>query len=359
MRWGSGRGRDVPLADAREAATEYRRLKSQGIDPLAQRRADRAQRAIEAAKALTFKDCAERYIEAHRDGWRNAKHAEQWPATLKAYVYPTIGALPISTIDTALVLKTLEPIWSSRPETASRVRNRIELVLDWARARGYRAGENPARWRGHLDHLLPARGKIQKVKHFAALPYSEMAGFVADLRSEGHIAARALEFVVLTACRSGEVLNARWDEIDTSANVWVIPADRMKAGQEHRVPLSPAALVVLKKMRARKVSAFVFPGAKKDQPLGNAAMLQQLKRMDRKVTAHGMRSTFRTWCAERTSFPREVCELALAHNIAGSVERAYQRTDHLEARRRLMDQWAQFCSAEPTGANVTPIRGVA
>lgn len=307
---------------------------------------------------MTFKDAAERYIAAHRAGWRNAKHAAQWGATLKAYAEPIIGESSVQTIDVGLVLKLLEPIWSKKPETASRVRGRIESILDWATARGLRRGENPARWRGHLDKLLPARGKVCKVRHHAALPYAELPGFLAQLRERESVAARALEFAILTAARTGETIGTTWGEISWTDRVWTIPGARMKAGKEHRVPLCDRALAILEEMqRLQPVSdadAYVFPGSKRGQPLSNMAALMLLRRMKRDdLTVHGFRSSFRDWAAERTNFPSEAAEMALAHAVGDKVEAAYRRGDMFEKRRRLMDAWAGYCAhAAQTGAVV-------
>jgi integrase len=351
------------LADARARALDARRKRHEGIDPIEARRAKRAQQRLDAAKAITFKQCAESYIASHSAGWRNAKHRYQWPATLDAYVYPAIGALPVQVVDTALVHKVLEPIWTAKPETASRVRQRIENILGFAKVCGYRDGENPARWRGHLDNLLPARSKVRDVKHLAALPYVELPAFLVNLRSREATAARALEFLVLTAARTGEVIGARWNEIDLLDKIWTVPAGRMKAHREHRVPLSGPALAILQNMRAARDdddgNAFVFPGPKPGRPLSNMALLMLLRRMERAaLTVHGFRATFKTWASERTAVQNEIVEASLAHIIGGKVEQAYRRTDLFEKRRRLMQQWATFCTtALPREAgNVTPLR---
>jgi integrase len=265
-RWmGMGPLHTVSLAEARKRAGEHRLRRHDGIDPIEARRAERLKAQLEAAKAITFKGCAESYIKAHRAGWRNGKHAAQWEATLATYAEPIIGKLSVQAIDTALVLKVLEPIWTKKPETAGRVRGRIEAVLDWARVRGYRTGENPARWKGHLDHLLPARGKVRKVEHHAALPYPELPGFLVALREQEGIAARALEFTMLTSARTGEVIGAHWNEINFLDRTWTVPATRMKAGREHRVPLSARALAILEEMQAHRHAddGFVFPGGKR------------------------------------------------------------------------------------------------
>jgi integrase len=350
---GLGRYPDRSLAEARERAMAARRLLIDGIDPIEQRGAISAQAELEAAKAVTFKDSAEGYIAAHQAGWRNAKHAYQWRATLATYAFPLIGALPVAAIDTGLMMKVLEPIWTAKPETATRLRGRVEAILDWARVRGYRAGENPARWRGHLENLLPSKGKVQKVKHHAALPFDSLPGFMAALRQQQGIAAHALEFAILTAARTGEVIGATWAEINLVEKMWIVPGERMKAGREHRVPLSARAVLVLQDMAAlrenREPTEFVFPGAKRSKPLSNMAMLALLRRMGhRDLTAHGFRSTFRDWGAERTNFPSEVAEMALAHAVGDKVEAAYRRGDLFEKRRALMDQWATVCGMPAT-----------
>lgn len=366
---GIGKYPEITLAEARQRAAEARRLKALGKDPLAERSAVRAALLADAAKAVTFKDAAERYIEAHRAGWRNAKHAAQWEATLATYADPILGSLAVQAIDTGLVLKVLEPIWAKKTETASRLRGRIEAVLDWAKVRGYRHGENPARWRGHLDKLLPARAKVQKVQHHAALAFDGLGKFMVALRAETGTAARALEFAILTAARTGEVIGARWSEIDLGKKIWTVPAERMKAGREHRVPLSSRAIAILKTLkpdasgdRQEKeiAKSFVFAGAALDTPLSNMAMLMLLRRMGQDdLTAHGFRSTFRDWCAERTSFPSEVAEMALAHSVGDKVEAAYRRGDLFEKRRALMEQWATVCGMVTKHGKVLPMQKMA
>jgi len=294
----------VTLAEARDKALAARKLVNDGYDPIETKRVALAAESLSAAKALTFKAAAEKYIAAHKAGWKSKKHAAQWSATLGTYVYPIFGELPVAAVDTALVTKALEPIWSTKPETAGRIRGRIESVLDWARARGYRGGENPARWRGHLDNLLPRRGKVRRVEHHAALPYVEIGAFMSELRNGDSVSARALEFAILTAGRTGEVLGARWEEINLEERLWVVPADRMKGGREHRVPLSPSSVALLKKLAQSRAGAFVFPGGRRGKPLSNMALLMQLRRMGRgDLTAHGFRSTFRDWAAERPTSP--------------------------------------------------------
>jgi len=337
---GLGPFHTVGLAEARQAAAECRKLKLQGIDPIAKRQSERLAARAEVAKVNTFKQCAEAYISAHEPAWRNAKHGSQWRNTLTTYVYPVFGELPVNAVDTGLVMKALEPIWALKTETASRLRGRIEAILDWAAARKFREGENPARWKGHLDKLLPARGKVQKVQHHAALPYKEIRTFMKALREQEGVAARGLEFQILTASRTGEVIGAIWDEVNLGSMLWTIPASRMKTGKEHRVPLSSAAVSLLETLYKVKTSPYIFPGGKKGKPLSNMAFLAILKRMKRSdLTAHGFRSTFRDWAAEETQFPSEVAEMALAHVVSDKVEAAYRRGDLFEKRRWIMEAW--------------------
>jgi len=348
----------VTLAEARQKALAARQLLADGLDPLEARRDQRTRERLDSARSVTFADCVESYISTHRAGWRNAKHAAQWGATLRSYAWPIKG-LPVQAVDTALVLKVLEPIWSAKPETASRVRQRIERVLDYAKVSGLREGENPARWRGHLDHLLPPLSKVQRVEHHAAMPYEAVPAFVAKLRVQEGIAPVALEFAILTAARTGEVLGARWGEIDLGAAVWTVPAGRMKAGRAHRVPLPRRAVELLTELRGEKPPApddLVFPGLRPGRPLSNMAMLALLRRFKLDVTVHGFRSSFRTWAAERSAFPTEVVEMALAHTIRSAVVAAYQRGDLFEKRVRLMKQWAAFLEKPARGA-VVPMRG--
>jgi integrase len=336
------------LAEARERARECRKLRDEGRDPIEERRTARDRAKLDTARAMTFRDCAERYIAAHEAGWKNPKHAAQWPATLAAHVYPSLGALPVQAIDTALVMKAIEPIWTEKPETASRVRGRIEAILDWASARGFRQGENPARWRGHLDHLLPKKTKVRRIKHHAALPFAEICPFVVELRQQHGIGAKALEFAILTAARTGEAIGAKWEEIDLAERTWIIPTERMKAEKEHRVPLSDAALAILEDLGKVRRDDFVFPGDRAGRPLSNMAMTMLLRRMGRAdLTVHGFRSSFRDWASERTGFPAEVAEMALAHTVSDVVERAYRRGDLFQKRRHLMDAWARFCNTAP------------
>ena len=354
---GLGSTETVGLAEAREKAAECRKLRQAGIDPIEHRKAAQAQAALEAARSMTFDECRDAHIKAHAAGWRNAKHRQQWENTLKTYCGPIFGKVAVQAIDVALVIKVLGPIWSTKPETAGRLRGRIEAILDWAKVRGLRSGENPARWRGHLDHLLPARGKVRKVKHHAALPYIQISTYLDELRKREGVAARALEFAILTATRTNEVIGARWDEIDLAARVRIIPESRMKAGREHRIPLSDPVMAVLKFMQSVRQNEFVFPGDRR-ATLSNMALLMVLRRMNRSdLTTHGFRSTFRTWAAERTSFPREVVEGALAHVVGSKTEIAYQRGDLFDKRRRLMAAWAEFCGKTLAGADVVPLRG--
>ncbi|MGH1571372.1 tyrosine-type recombinase/integrase [Methylobacterium sp. P31] len=340
---GLGSAHTFSLAEARERARECRKLTADGIDPIEVRKEKRQEAALEAAKAITFRACAEAYIESHKAGWRNATHAAQWPASFENHVYPLLGDLPVQAVDTGLVMKVLEQIWTTRPETATRVRARIESVLDWATTRGYRRGENPARWRGHLANLLPKRSKVKKVKHHAAMPFAQVPAFMADLRNQDAVEARALEFTILTAVRSGEATGALWSEIDMEAGIWTVPAERMKAGAEHRVPLSAPALALLKQMRGLD-DTFVFVGSRSKRRLSDKVLRNMLVKVARaNMTVHGFRSSFRDWAGECTSFPRDLAEMALAHTVGDATERAYRRSDLFEKRRDLMDAWAQHC----------------
>lgn len=368
---GLGRARGVGavgLAEARERAAEARKLAGQGLDPLDERRAaaeateaeERAAAAAAEIQAMTFRRAARQYIDSHEAGWKNAKHRQQWGNTLASYAYPHFGDLPVADIGTAEVLAALQPLWTVKPETATRLRGRIEAVLDFARVRGWREGENPARWRGHLSMLFPQRGKVAAVRHHAALPWGEMPDFMRGLRGRTGSGARALEFAILAAARSGEVRGARWGEVDLEAAVWTIPAARMKAGREHRVPLSEAALAVLRAVRVLtkdpKPGDLVFPGAKQGVPLSDMSLTAVLRRMGRgDLTAHGFRSTFRDWAGEATGHPSEVAEMALAHAVGNKVEAAYRRGDLFEKRRRVMADWAAYCGQE-AGGNVVPLR---
>jgi integrase len=339
----------VSLADARLRAIDARRLLLDGHDPIATRAAARVAARLADASTKTFDQCAEAYIEAHRAGWKNAKHASQWPTTIKTYASPVFGHLPVAAVDTGLVMRALSPIWTTKTETALRLRGRIESVLDWARVRGYRTGENPARWKGHLDQLLPAAGKVAKVEHLASLPYAEIGTFMADLRAQDGISARALTFLILCAVRTSEVRFATWSEIDIDAKTWTIPGERMKGGRAHRVPLSDDALALLKDMQAIRSSDHVFPGPRAGKPMFTDAMLATARTILPNVdlTAHGFRSTFRMWAAEQTNFPSEVVEAALAHSVSDKTIAAYQRSDFIDRRRQLMQAWAAFCGDKP------------
>ena len=343
--YGLGSALDVSLKDARAAADKLRSLRREGLDPIAHKRTRQAAQKIADAKAITFRQAVETYIEANRAGWKNAKHGAQWTATLATYAYPIMGAVPVGEVTTDHVVEVLTPIWSTKNETASRVRGRIESVLDYAKVRGWRAGENPAVWRGHLEQAFPARVKVAKAGHHAAMPFADVPSFMGAVSRQEGASALALRFAILTAARTGEVLGATWGEIDFDAKAWSIPADRMKAGRLHRVPLAPATLALLSMLAPanRVPSAFVFPGAKYGRPLSNMAMLTVLKRMGRSdVTSHGFRSAFRDWASETTEFSGEVAEAALAHTIRSKTEAAYRRGDLFDKRVELMTAWATF-----------------
>jgi integrase len=346
---GLGSAFDFDLADARDMRDRYRKLVKLGVDPIEHRKTETAERTAEKAKAVTFKDAATRYIAANRSGWKNIKHASQWEATLKAYAYPTIGALPVQAIDTALLMKVLEPIWSTKPETASRVRGRIESVIAAAKARGEFKGENPATWKGHLDKLLSKTSKVRSVENHAALPYADLPAFVIELHKREGIAASALEFLILTAARTGEVLGATWDELDLRKSVWTIPDERMKNGREHQVPLSAPAVAVLERMsKITNGGNYVFFGQSSGRSLSNMALLVLLRRMERHdITSHGFRSTFRDWAADH-GYQDAVAEAALAHTVPDAVVAAYRRTTFFELRKQMMDDWATFATSDPT-----------
>jgi len=348
-RWmGLGPLHTVGLSDARERSRRARQQLLDGIDPLDARKAEQAAQALQAARSLTFEEAAQQYFDAHENKWRNAKHRAQFLSTLRTYAFPKIGKLPVGDIDLGLVLKVIEPIWSDKTETASRVRSRIETVLDWSAVRGFRVGENPARWRGHLEHVLPSRNRIAKPSHHPALPYTELPGFMVALAKREAIAARALEFTILTAVRTGETIGATWKELDLLEKAWIIPAQRMKGGREHRVPLSDRTLQLLRSLPREDGNPFVFIGSRAGGGLSNMAMATLLKRMGRdEITVHGFRSTFRDWAAERTNYPNHVVEMALAHVIGDKVEAAYRRGDLFEKRRRLMTEWGKHCAAKP------------
>jgi integrase len=349
---GLGPVSDVPLAEARDRALAARELRRAGKDPIVEREESRAEAKLAAAKSMSFDECATAYIAAHRAGWRNVKHASQWTNTVATYCSPIFGKLPVQLVDVGLVMKAIEPVWSTKPETAGRVRGRIERILDWAKVRGYRDGENPARWRGHLDHLLPARSKVRRVKHHAALPYPELPAFVAALRGRDAVAARALEFVILTAARTSEALGAKWSEIDLDARVWTIPAERMKAGREHRVPLADRAIEIIRSMMSSKQNDYIFCSDRRET-LSNMSLLMLLRRIGRNdITTHGFRSTFRDWVEEQTDTPRAVAEMALSHAVGNAVEAAYRRGDLIEKRRVLMSKWTAYCTTPVSATKV-------
>jgi integrase len=350
----------VSLADAREQAADLRRLVKSGIDPIDKREkeAGDAAAAVQASKiaGVTFRNAAETYIATHEKSWRNPKHRQQWKNTLSTYAYPVMGDLPVGEVGTPEVMAVIEPIWLEKPETASRVRGRIEAVLDAAKARGQRSGENPARWRGHIQQMLPARKRLAR-GHHKAMPYDRVPAFVSDLHEREAVSALALEFIILTACRSGEARGARWTEVDFDKGLWTVPASRMKAGREHRVPLAARALEILGGLEGSG-SKYLFPGGDARSKLSETALNQLLKRMNVDVTVHGFRSSFRDWAAEQTSFAHEVCEMALAHVIGNKAEAAYRRGDLFEKRRKLMEAWAAYClTPAAAGTKVSPIRG--
>jgi integrase len=336
---GFGSARDVPLARARELASHARGKLAEGINPKDVRK---------PSERATFGEYADRQIETMRPSWRNGRHAAQWEMTLREYAAP-LRRLPVDKIVTDDLLSVLKPLWNDKPETASRLRGRIERVLDAAKAQGLRSGENPARWRGHLDQLLPKRQRLTR-GHHPAMNYSDLPAFMSDLQTRQVSAAPALEFAILTAARSGEVLGARWEEFDLDRAVWTVPSRRMKGGREHRVPLSQRALEIVKVMYEARNSDFVFAGQNPGKPLSMPALLTLLRRMKiEDATVHGFRSTFRDWAAERTNFPNEVCEAALAHVIENKAEAAYRRGDLFDKRRKLMDAWAAYCTTPKAG----------
>ena len=343
---GLGSFPDVTLAMARDRATEARRLIAEGEDPISKK---------QQAKPKTFKDAALELIESKRPGWKNAKHAAQWTSTLESYVFPKIGQVQVAKIETVDVIAALTPIWSTKPETANRVRQRIEAVLDYTSALGIRTGDNPARWRGHLDHLLPKPTKVRAVKHHPALPNAEIGDFMTQLESREGVAARALGFTILTAARSGQTRGATWAEVDLDAMVWTVPANRMKAGKEHRIPLSKEAVALLGAQREDDKLVFESE-TKPGRPISDMSMTAVLRRMKREdITVHGFRSTFRDWAGETTGFPREVIEAALAHGIKDKAEAAYARSDLFDKRRKLMDAWASVACARDLSTNVVSL----
>lgn len=346
----------VSLADARRKALAARKMLAEGLDPLEEGRALAVARAAEAAKAITFREAADRYIATHRSSWRNAKHIAQWSSTLEAYAMPIFGNVSVAAIDVDLVLKVLEPIWEAKNETARRVRGRLEVILDWATAGGLRRGENPARWKGLLEHRLSKQPRAARIKHHPALDYRRMAAFMAQLRKEEGAAARCLEFTILTGARTGEATEAKWNEIDIEAARWVVPAHRIKAGRTHRVPLASRALAIVREQARFRRGDYVFCGRTLGRPLSNMAMATVLRRMGRSdITVHGFRSTLRDWAAEQTDYPREVAEMALAHAVGDRVEAAYRRGDLLQKRINLMRDWEAYCAGHLVRkASITP-----
>jgi integrase len=360
---GLGEVARVKLADARKKATAAHSLVVDGIDPIEERNARKATAAVEQAKATSFKECAEGYIEAHKSGWKSDKHAGQWRATLETYAYPIIGSLPVGSIEDGHVMKILQPIWTTKTETANRVRGRIEKVLDRAKVLKLRTGDNPARWKGHLDHLLPAKSQVAPVEHHPALPYRELPDFMAKLRQREGVSARALEFTILTIARTGDTIGAKQSELDLKEKLWTVPAERVKGKKgarkrDHVVPLSKQALAILDDLP--DAGDFVFPGGVEGRGLSNMAMAELLKEMgysSEVATVHGFRSTFKDWCSEQTAYPNEMSEMAMAHTVSDKVEAAYRRGDMREKRRRLMNDWAKFCDSKGlTGNNVVSIR---
>jgi integrase len=354
----------VTLKAARERAKAARLQLLDGVDPIDARKAAKAAKALEQAKAVTFEQTARSHFKSMESGWRSAAHAKEYIRSLERHVFPAIGRLPVGSIDTGLVLRCLEPIWTTIPETAARVRQRIEAALDYATVRDQRAGDNPARWSGHIEHLLPARNGTS-IKHFAALPYAEIPAFMAELRQRDGTDARALEFTILCAARSGEIRGAAWNtkveldsgvsvvEIDLESSVWTIPGTRMKGGKPHRVPLSPQAVALLKALPRDGEHVFTRSGGR---ALGKDSLERTLARVREGITPHGFRSTFRDWASERTAFPHEVCERALAHVTGSKSSRAYARSDLLAERAKLMSAWADFCYSPPAAGEVTPLR---
>ncbi|MBX9649696.1 MAG: integrase arm-type DNA-binding domain-containing protein [Xanthobacteraceae bacterium] len=347
---GLGAAHSLSLAEARQRALACRKQLLDGVDPIEQRAAAEVLKQVDAARETSFEECAKLYIAAHESSWRNEKHRTQWKSTLRTYAYPKIGKLPVGAVDTTLVVKIIEPLWTSKPETAGRVRGRIESVLDWAKVRGMRDGENPARWKGHLDHLLPKRSKVARVRHHPALPYPDIPDFMAELRNRKGQGARALELAVLTSARTGAIIGATRSEVDLRGKVWTVPPERTGAkiiGEDpkpRRVPLSDRAVKIIEELPREEGNPYLFIGAKPGQPLSNMAMLELMRDMRPGYVPHGFRSSFKDWCSETTNYPSEVSEAALWHAIADEVEAAYRRGDLFEKRRRLMNDWARYCS---------------
>ncbi|MFZ4539647.1 tyrosine-type recombinase/integrase [Propionivibrio sp.] len=347
---------DVTLAGARDAAREARAKIKAGIDPIDDAKAKRSALAASRAASVTFSEATMKYIAAKESEWSNKSHASQWLASLTAYAFPMIGKVFVRDIGQAQVMSVIEPLWLTKNVTATRVRARIEKVLDWATVRGYRTGENPARWRGHLESLLAKPNKVQSVEHFPALPFDEIGAFMVKLRQQESIPLRAVEFAILTAVRLNEVTGAAWSEINLAESTWTIPKERMKMDKEHRVALSDEAVAVLNVMP--RTSDLIFP-SRKGAELAGQVMRDALSRVHGGITIHGFRSTFRDWASERTSYPKDVAEMALAHSIGSKVEEAYRRGDLFEKRRLMMRDWAKFCDTVALPASVTPIRSKA
>jgi len=357
-RWlGLGSYRTFSLAEARLRARKARQAIADGTDPIDAKRAERTAQALEAARLITFEAATRQYFDQHERKWRNARHRAQFLSSLRQYAFPKIGRLPVAAIDTGLVLKCVEPIWADKTATAARVRGRIESVLDWCTVRGYRTGDNPARWKGHLAEVLPAPGAQKPKQHHAALPYAEVPSFMAALRAHTGISARALEFTILTSSRTNETLGAVWPEIDLAAKTWTVPATRMKAQKEHRVPLSPRAIEILESLPRETGNPHVFIGARRAN-LDEMELRRALRRVRADGSPHGFRSSFRDWAAERTAYPHHVIEMALAHTVGTAVERSYLRSDLYDLRRRLADEWARFCTARPVESGTKPSRKV-
>jgi integrase len=377
---GLGSLKTIGLSDAREEAERCRKILREGRDPMEARKVEKVAEQIEAAKSVTFEWCATEYMKAHEAGWKNAKHRQQWHSTLSTYVYPVIAKLPVNAIHTGLVMKILTPIWTEKNETASRVRGRIETILDWAKVNGHRTDENPARWKGHLSHLLPAPSKVHTEEHHPALPWEQIPAFMTELRAQEGIAAKALEFTILTVARSGESRGVEWDgELNTADKVWIVPAHRMKLKREHRVPLTATAVAIIDYMRSVRQNEYVFPGDKADDPLSDMALIELIRRMNqarkkaglpqwvdpkqgnRTVVPHGFRSSFRDWVDEATSFPDWLAEAALAHAKGDKVEAAYKRGDALAKRHELMEAWARYCGASAVAKtdSIAPMQAAA
>lgn len=340
------------LEVARISASQCRQLRNDGYDPIDFKRQQLDDTKI---RAIDFKTCALSYIESHKLSWKSSKHETQWRNSLETYAYPIIGNLTVEKIDTRMIMNVLEPIWFDTTETATRVRQRIETVLDWAKVKGYRSGENPALWRGHLNTLLPKRSKIQKVNHYPAMPYVDLPDYFCSLRNTNTTAARVLALTILTATRTNEIRQATWSEIDFNKSLWVIPENRMKMGKEHRIPLTPESILILNEMKQNKINNFIFPGVQHHKSIGDSALLNLLKQTHPTMTVHGFRSTFRDWCAETTNFPSDLAEAALAHSIINQTQAAYERGDKLDKRRLLMNTWSNYCAKSKPISNVTHI----